>query len=238
MAAARRSATVGLAALIALSNVYAESAKEKAEFKNLMDAMLKPQGSQTYADTSESEAKRRPRSSPPRTFYDGCVLQNMRGVTSDSAARSVREACESKQKQQVAATRAKFDQEYGGVGDESLVEAVEVETKGGSTRIALRNFDQRSKKIVSYVRLILGESSSSSGCKGSYEIFSFLTHIPPNTTTVVEIQAKKLPKVGEPCVEVVAVRVREPGWSDKFKAVTASRATPMPDDFLETYEPR
>ncbi|MGA0570991.1 hypothetical protein ACO2Q9_09760 [Variovorax sp. VNK109] len=224
--------TSGLVTLLALPAAHALTAEEEA----MIRAALGPKVP-IYADISAATKKREPRTVPPRTVYDDCILKNMAGVANDAAARSVRQACEGKQKQFVAETRSKYDQQYGQVADDAVLEVTKVESRDGMTRISLRNGDQGTKKIVTYARVLVGgHAVLGEGCRGFYEIFSILANIAPGGTVVAEVQPKALGKGAEPCVEVLAARVKEPAWSDSLKAAATSRVKPMQDDFLEAYE--
>lgn len=146
--------------------------------------------------------------------YDDCVLQGLKGVSSDAAARMVKEACNNKRLESYRQADKKINDEYGEEDSSSVLEET---TKfystesGGNISKEYRNASKDSNKMVSYVKISVRGVDKSGYCDfATSKSYAYKTSIKQNSTVSLIF-----PKATESlCIDVISVRTKPYKWSD------------------------
>lgn len=158
-----------------------------------------------------------------------CIINGMKGVSSDVAARQVRYACDQKQRAYVAERRLKFEQEFGEALGTEFIELASSFDLAGPGKHSIQVRSKEASKAVTLIRLEVVPAPGGAGTtcdmpKG--RVFAYKVMLKP-TQRVRLIY----PSAGESnCVSVVSANARPARWTD---VAFSSTADPMSKDPLE-----
>lgn len=161
-----------------------------------------------------------------------CIINGMKGVSSDVAARQVRYACDQKQRAYVAERQLKFEQEFGEALDTELLELATHFELAGAGKHSIQVTSKESSKAVTLIRLEVAPTPAGPGkaCDPTKSrVFAYKVMLKPTQKVRLVYQS-----AGDSnCISVVSANARPAKWSD---VAFSSSADPMPKDPLE--EPR
>lgn len=147
--------------------------------------------------------------------YDDCVLQGLKGVSSDAAARMIRQSCENKRTEFTRQKDKKNNEEYG-VDDRTSI--LEDHSKGyslepnGYISSEYKNTSKDDTKWISYVRLSVQATNKDGYCDYStIKYYSYKTSIKPGAISRFFFKAPSSKSI---CFDVSAVRTKPYKWSD------------------------
>jgi hypothetical protein len=153
--------------------------------------------------------------------YNDCILDGLKGVASDAAARMVREACMSKSKEDTARQRAKDQEaatrqsnalkdEYGAniSTDLMILDKSYKHESNGSSSVGISNKAVADHTTITYVMLLV----DTGGCWGSGQAYSYKLVLSPGTSTRL-----RFPHPGTEeklCLSIIEAKGRPSSWRD------------------------
>lgn len=158
-----------------------------------------------------------------------CIINGMKGVSSDVAARQVRYACDQKERAYIAERRLKFEQEFGEALGSELLELASSFEFAGPGKHSIQVTSKESSKAVTLIRLEVAPAPGGAGTtcdRAKSRVFAYKVMLKP-------AQRVKLvyPSAGDSnCVSVASANSRLAKWTD---IAFSSTADPMPKDPLE-----
>lgn len=151
-----------------------------------------------------------------QTFsYDDCVLQGLKGVSSDAAARMIRQSCENKRTDFYRQADKKVNDEYGVDDSTSILEdyskSYSLES-GGYASNEYKNISKDDTKLISYVKLSVQATDKNGYCDySSTKYYSYKTSIKPGSTGSLLFKAPSSKSI---CLNVTAVKTKPYKWSE------------------------
>jgi hypothetical protein len=167
---------------------------------------------------------------------DDCVLSGLKGVSSDAAARMVKQACESKV---AAARKDRLIQKYGEKVYEQM--PVEVWNSWASTglRAVLRN---ASSLTATLVEVSFSKPDSQNNCTAppaKKELYRVKVKPGSNGTFLVRDVTSVIDKTGAICIDAIMVRGRQPSTFDvsigSFEPYSANEIDAINEELGERY---
>ena len=155
-----------------------------------------------------------------------CILQGMKGVNSDAAARGVYLACQQKLTALERERQEAFAKESGEAVAPSIVTLDQhfVERPGFNSMAAM---NRSADKVVTYIRISV-TTSENGKCDGLMQYmapdYAYQVIIPPGETVRLVYPA------GD-CIDVELVYARPRKWADRFHSVV-EKVQPLPGDPL------
>lgn len=165
---------------------------------------------------------------------DDCILENMRGVTGDVAARAIVATCQNKaqalQLKVVAARKAEFGEEL----DPALFAQVGTIGQGRHGMLTAR-YTNRSDKVITYVRLMVAETQGEE-CS-EIDLFlaerpAFVLRVPSGGTVRLSIPGSTNPNSSF-CLSVDNAYGRSKHFTDRFAPVMSEPVEPTSPDPLK-----
>lgn len=156
--------------------------------------------------------------------YEDCLLQGLKGVSSDAAARIIQEACNNKKTILTRETDKKINEEWGDETSTSILEEVaktySAESEGNAS-IEFKNISTENGKIISYIELSVRGVDASGFCSFALEkVYSYKSTLKQNSTIKLIF-----PRATDTiCSDVTAVRTKASKWSD-FSLSSSVRPT-------------
>jgi hypothetical protein len=158
-----------------------------------------------------------------------CIINGMRGVSSDVAARQVRYACDQKQRAYVAERRLKFEQEFGEALGTELLDLASTFDLAGPGKQSIQVTSKEPSKAVTLIRLEVAPAPGGAGATCDFtksRVFAYKVMLKP-TQRVRLIY----PSVADSnCISLISANARPIKWTD---VAFSSTADPMPKDPLE-----
>ena len=151
-----------------------------------------------------------------QTFsYDDCVLQGLKGVSSDAAARMIRQSCENKRTDFYRQADKKINDEYGVDDSTSILDdyskSYSLES-GGYASNEYKNISQDDTKLISYVKLSVQATDKNGYCDySSTKYYSYKTSIKPGSNGSFFFKAPSSKSI---CLKVASVRTKPYKWSE------------------------
>lgn len=159
---------------------------------------------------------------------DDCVLNGLKGVNSDAAARMVRQSCENKVANQ---KRQQLSTKYGGKIDEKLaLDSWDSDYASKAVKVTVKNELQ---KTVTYAELSISAPTANGSCPyPENRKHLYAVKIKPGSRVVLVVPGgtSLISKDGRTsCISVRAVRGREPSMLD----VSVGAVDPLTDNQLD-----
>ena len=158
-----------------------------------------------------------------------CIINGMKGVSSDVAARQVRYACDQKQRAHVAERRLKFEQEFGEPLSTDLLEEAPHFELAGAGKHSIQVTSKEPSKAVTLIRLEVTPAPAGPGtaCDPTRSrVFAYKVMLKP----AQKVRLVYPSTADLNCLSVVSANARPTKWSD---VAFSSSADPMPRDPFE-----
>lgn len=147
--------------------------------------------------------------------YDDCILQGLKGVSSDAAARIIRQSCENKRTEFHRQADKKINDEYGADDNTSILEDYSKGyslQSGGYASNEYKNISNDQSKLISYVKLAVQAIDKNGYCDYSTtKYYSYKTSIKPGATASLFF---KVPSSKSICINVTAVKTKPYKWNE------------------------
>lgn len=152
---------------------------------------------------------------------DNCIIEGMRGVSSDAAAVMIKQACERK-------TRETIYDEHGAIEAQELkVEAYAIEDS-----ILVVQVKNTTRNTVTLISLDAGTPDASAGCPSTSSArFVFKAKVKPSSSIKVRVPAPKMVSGGRVCLTAYSRLARAMRWND-FVVGTQDPITPAEYEML------
>lgn len=98
------------------------------------------------------------------SFFDDCILKEMKGVSSDIAARQIYLACKQKHEEYERQRLQEFAKEYGEAVEKDLVEKAEHWMSEGAGFHSMEFTNKSTEKTFTYIRLLVAPALKDSPC--------------------------------------------------------------------------
>lgn len=146
--------------------------------------------------------------------YEDCLLQGLKGVSSDAAARLVKMACEGKERDSQKRAIESLTKEFGELIDIDSIKMEEhfnIESKGFSS-IQITNSLQNPKEIITYVSLrVYPAEGLNKSCDHSKGINHSYKLSLKSGSSILLVFPSTSPSI---CPQIESARARESHWKD------------------------
>lgn len=167
-----------------------------------------------------------------------CILEGMKGVSSDIAARMVKQACEEKANEARQKNVAALVKEFGDpIAPESVSLAANYSRESGRhVSIQATNNVKNGDQTIRYIKLSVAPVEDGFCATWKRTVFAYKLTLTPGSS--IKLQASA-PNTEDVCFEILAVRGTSAGWSDFSIAGTIEPMgkDPFADAFPERRAP-
>lgn len=158
-----------------------------------------------------------------------CILEGMKGISSDAAARAVTKACEEKREDARQKSIAALTKEYGEPIDPSLVAKAKNYSaeSSGKASIQITNHALSPERTIRYVNLSVSPTDANGHCNPwDKKTYAYKLMLPPSSSTQLTFP---MPGFGgsSVCTEIITARAALKTWKD---ISIAGAANPMEKD--------
>lgn len=158
-----------------------------------------------------------------------CIINGMKGVSSDVAARQVRYACDQKHRAHVTERRLKFEQEFGESLSTDLLEMAPHFELAGAGKHSIHVTSKEPSRAVTLIRLEVTPAPAGPGkaCDPTRSrVFAYKVMVKPAQRVRLVFPST----ADSNCLSIDSANARPTKWSD---VAFSSSADPMPKDPFE-----
>ena len=184
-------------------------AKKPGYGETASDAPLRP--IPTYANNIDD-----------RAIVSDCIINGMKGVSSDAAASMIRTACENRASALKRDRDLQNQREYGTSVAENAIEVTPSRRAGSvADRLVVSNVRGRPDAVITYVSFNVSSMTKGGQCYGEDMRLAYKMSLPSNSSVQLQIPAFYPAESPGVCAKIVEVKAKPSTWSDSMRSLTS-----------------